>query len=266
MIFHSPFEYSYLWLPLVGFIIGLLAAMIGGGGGFFFPPILILLFGVDAQVAVATSLAATLPICLVGSVAHYRKGNMDLRMGMVFGLAGILGALTGARLTGLMTTGQLKTTFGAYSFLLALNMLFHNLRDQKKIKRDEFLPERSPLRKTVLGSVYGYVGGMVTGTFGTSGTAPVLAGLFTLRLPLKMVVGTSLMIIFVNTVSALGAHFLVGEIDMTLVYFLAFGATIGAFAGPRLLAGISIGRAEGKIKLWYALAMAIVGLAMVVTR
>ncbi|MEE4177778.1 MAG: sulfite exporter TauE/SafE family protein [Bacteroides sp.] len=265
MIFHSPFEYAYLWLPLVGFIIGFLASLIGGGGGFFFPPILILLFGVDAQVAVATSLAATLPICLVGSVAHYRKGNIDLRMGVVFGLAGILGALTGAGFTGLMTAEQLKTTFGAYSFLLALNMLFNNFRDQKKIKNDQVIPEKSPLRKTFLGSVYGYIGGMVTGTFGTSGTAPVLAGLFSLRMPIKMVVGTSLMIIFVNTVSALGAHFLVGEIDMTLVYFLAFGATIGAFSSPRLLAGIRIGRAEGKIKQYYALAMALVGLIMIVT-
>ena len=265
MIFHSSFEYSYLWLPLVGFVIGMLAAMIGGGGGFFFPPILILLFGVDAQVAVATSLAATIPICLVGSVAHYRKGNMDLRMGLIFGLAGILGALTGAGLTGLMTAEQLKITFGAYSFLLAINMLINNHRDRKRIKRNEPIPENSVLRKTLLGSVYGYISGMVTGTFGTSGTAPVLAGLFTLRMPLKMVVGTSMMIILGNTVSALGAHFLVGEIDMTLVYFLAFGATIGAFTGPVLLAGVRIGRAESKIKQYYALAMGIIGLIMMVS-
>jgi len=67
MIFHSSFQYCYLWLPLVGFIIGFFASMAGGGGGFFFLPVLILLFKVPAQIAVATSLAATLPICIVGS-------------------------------------------------------------------------------------------------------------------------------------------------------------------------------------------------------
>lgn len=265
MIIHSPFEYAYLWLPLVGLIIGLLASMIGGGGGFFFPPILILLFGVDAQVAVATSLAATLPICLVGSVGHYRKGNMDFRMGIVFGLAGVVGALTGAGITGLLTPEQLKITFGAYSILLALHMLINNFRDQKKIRRDEVIPERSPAKKNVMGSVYGFLAGIVTGTFGTSGTAPVLAGLFALRLHIKMVVGTSLMVIFVNTVSALGAHFLVGEIDLTLVYFLAFGAVIGAFSGPRLLAGVKIGRSEGRIRQWYAFAMALIGMIMIIS-
>ena len=264
MIFHSSFEYSYLCLPLVGFIIGLLASMFGGGGGFFFPPILILLFGIDAQVAVATSLAATLPICLVGSVGHYRKGNMDIRTGIIFGVAGIVGALTGAGITGLLTPGQLKVTFGAYSILLALHMFINNVRDQRKIKRDEVIPESSSAKKNLLGSVYGFLAGIVTGTFGTSGTAPVLAGLFALRLPIKMVVGTSLLVIFVNTVSALGAHFLVGQIDLTLVYFLSFGAAIGAFSGPRLLAGISLGTAEGRIKSWYALAMAFIGIVMIV--
>jgi uncharacterized membrane protein YfcA len=135
-----------------GFIIGLAASMLGGGGGFFFPPLLILLFGVPAQIAVATSLAATLPICIVGSVGHYRNGNIDLKMGMVFGMAGII-----------------------------------------------------------------------------------------------------------------GAHFLVGEIDLTLVYFLAGGAIFGAFAGSRFLGKVKIGRAEGHIKQWFAIALAVFGIILIIS-
>ncbi|HDR68276.1 MAG TPA: sulfite exporter TauE/SafE family protein, partial [Bacteroidaceae bacterium] len=69
MIFHSAFEYIYLWLPLIGLLVGLISTLIGGGGGgFFFIPILTILFGVPAHIAVTTSLAATIPICIVGLI------------------------------------------------------------------------------------------------------------------------------------------------------------------------------------------------------
>jgi len=265
MIFHSAFEYSYLWLPLVGFIIGLSAAMIGGGGGFFFPPILILFFKVPAQIAVATSLASTLPICLVGSLGHYRNGNIDLRMGMVFGLAGIIGALAGASLTGLMTAEQLKTAFGVYSILIAFLMILNSYRDKRAKAKGKIFKDGYTFGKISKGSFYGFAGGIITGTFGTSGTAPVLAGLFAIRMPIKLVVGTSMMVIFVNTFSALGAHFLIGEIDLTLVYFLAGGAMIGAFIGSRFLGRVKIGRAEGPIKQWFAIAMATFGIILIIS-
>ena len=62
MIFHSSFEYIYLWLPLLGFVVGFFGSFTGGGGGFVFIPLLTLLFGVEAHVAIGSSLAATLPI------------------------------------------------------------------------------------------------------------------------------------------------------------------------------------------------------------
>jgi uncharacterized membrane protein YfcA len=71
------------------------------------------------------------------------------------------------------------------------------------------------------------------------------------------------MVSAVNTFSALGAHFLIGEIDLTLVYFLTAGAIIGALLGPKLLAGVKIGRAEGPIRLWYALGMIAFGIIMI---
>lgn len=265
MVFHSSFETAYLWLPLVGFIIGLAASMLGGGGGFFFTPLLILLFGVPAQIAVATSLAATLPICVAGSVGHYRNGNIDLKMGMVFGLAGIIGALAGARITGLMTAEHLKTAFGVYSISIASLMFYNNYRDKKAKEKGRFFIDGYSLGKVSKGSFYGFVGGLITGTFGTSGTAPVLAGLFAIRLPIKLVVGTSMMVIFVNTISALGAHFLVGEIDLTLVYFLAGGAIIGAFAGSKFIGKAKIGRAEGPIKQWFAMALLVFGVILIIS-
>jgi hypothetical protein len=266
MIFHSSFEYFYLWLPLVGFIIGFIGSLLGGGGGFFFIPILTLVFNVPAQIAVATSLAATLPIGIVGSFGHYKNGNINLRLGLAFAIAGIFGALSGASLTNIMTTGQLKATFGIYSILMALLMLISNWRGKKADANGISIPDRSNFQKISRGSCFGFLAGVITGTFGTSGTAPVQAGLFSMRIPIKLVVGTSLMVSCVNTFSALGAHFLVGEIDLTLVYFLTAGTIVGALIGPRFLAGIKIGRAEGPIRLWYAIGMIAFGFIMIITK
>lgn len=263
MIFHSTFEYGYLWLPLIGFIIGLLASMMGSSGGFFFPPVLILFFGVPAKVAVTTSLAATLPICLAGSYGHYRNGHTDLNIALVFIVAGILGAVTGAGLTRIVSAGQLKTGFGIYTILIAIPIFINSRkREMAKTYKAEMAREKD-FGKISKGSVYGLLAGFITGTFGTSGVAPVLAGLFSLNMPVKMVAGTSILIVLVNTISAFGAHFIVGEIDLTLVYFLASGAIIGAFTGPKILAGIKVDSAENRIRIWYAIGMVVFGLIII---
>jgi uncharacterized protein len=266
MIFHSSFEYSYLWLPLIGFIIGLFASVLGSGGGFFFLPALILLFQVPAQTAVATSLAATLPVCIVGSMGHYRNSNIHMKLGIIFSLAGILGAVAGAGISSMVTSRQLKTGFGIYTLLIATQMIINNRKEKIAKSKGIKLRKISGAAKLKKGSFYGFIAGVVTGTFGTSGAAPVLAGLFSMQIPLKVVAGTSLMIITVTTVSALGAHFLVGTIDLTLVYFLTAGAVIGAAAGPKLLSGIRTDRAEFPIKNWYAWGLVVFGILMIISQ
>lgn len=266
MIFHSAFENSYLWYPLIGLIVGLIGTLIGGGGGFFFIPVLTLLFGVPANIALATSLAATLPICIIGSIAHYRNGNIRVRTGLVFAAAGVLGAVSGASITSLMTARQLKVSWGIYIILIALQMIFSAWKRKHDEANGIIKPEGSRLGRIATGSFFGYIAGIITATFGTSGATPVQAGMFALRIPVKIVIGTSLMVVMVNTASALGAHFLVGDIDLTQVYFLTAGTIVGSLLGPSLLKGIKLEQAEGPIRTWYAIGMIIFGTLMIVTR
>jgi len=265
MIFHSSFEYTYLLLPLIGFTVGLFASVLGSGGGFLFLPVLILFYHVPAQTAVATSLAATLPVCIVGSLSHYRNGNIHIQLGLILAIAGIFGAAAGAGISILVTSGQLKVGFGIYSLLIAFLILLNTRREG--IARSKGLEPIPPAGVARLGkgSLYGFVAGIVTGTFGTSGAAPVMAGLFSMQIPLKVVAGTSLMIITVTTVSALGAHFLVGTIDLTLVYFLTSGAILGSAAGPGMLAKIKTESAELPVRKWYAFGLAAFGLLMIIS-
>jgi uncharacterized membrane protein YfcA len=264
MIFFSQFESVYLWLPLIGFIIGFIGSMLGGGGGFFFIPVLTLLFKVPAQVAVATSLAATLPIGIVGSLGHHRNNNIDVPLGIAFAVTGILGAFVGASITNLITTGQLKDSFGVYSILMASFLIFGNLKEKRAEINGKQIPSGSTFQKMTKGSFFGVLSGVITATFGTTGTAPVQAAMFSMRMPLKLVVGTSLLVSTVNTFSSLGAHFLVGRIDLSLVAFLTSGTIIGSLFGPKFLAGIKFGRTEAPIRFWYAIGMIAFGIVMII--
>lgn len=263
MIFHSPVEAFYFLLPLLGFIIGLFGTMLGGGGGFFFLPILTLFLGIQAQIAVITSLVATLPIGVIGTVAHYRKGNVNPRIGFVFSSAGIIGAIVGAGITSLIDANQLKIGFGIYSILIALHMI-SNINSKAKGLRSKTQREGGiGLLEKAKGLFFGLCAGLITGTFGTSGTAPVLVGLFSMNIPLKMVIGTSLMVVLANSLFAVGAHFLVGAIDLTLVGFLTIGSTIGALLGPSLLSKLKTDKSESRVKYIYAVVIVAIGVAMI---
>ncbi len=264
MIEFSEIQSAYFILPLFGLIIGLFGTMIGGGGGFFFLPILTLGFKVPAQTAVITSLAATLPICLVGSFGHYRKNNIDLKVALILIAGGMIGAFSGAAITRHITEPQLKVAFGIYSILIAMNMV-NNTRKKQRETENNTDQEKSKHKfiRIIKGSSFGLAAGLITGTFGTSGTAPVIAGLFSLKIPFKVIIGTSLIVVLVNTLFAVSAHFLIGRMDLTLVLFLTAGSAIGALLGPKILSKIKLDRAEKSAGYWYAAIMVIIGMLMI---
>lgn len=264
MIFHSSFEYIYLWLPVAGFVVGFIGSMVGGGGGFFFLPVLTLLFNIQPQIAVATSLSATIPICIVGSYGHYRHGNVDLRKGLTFAAAGVLGALCGASLVKIMSVEHLKNSFGIYSIVIATHMLINNWRRRRAEANGAVLSAGSPVQRILKCLFFGFLAGLITGTFGTSGNAPVMAGMFTMHMPLSVVLGTTLMVVSANTISSLMAHVVVGDIDLTLVYFLTSGAIVGAVVGPRFMSRIRVNRADGAVRRWYAIGMIAFGILMLI--
>jgi len=255
MIVNFDLQQSFLWLPLIGFLIGMLATITGSGGGLFFPIVLIVFFHIPAQIAVATSLAAGVPLSLTGTIGHYRKGNIELQTGFIFGMAGIAGALFGALVTLIINPEELKSAFGVYAIILAIII---SATTDKKMKPPKD-SHGSGYGKKRMGFAFGFAGGIISGTFGTSGSAPVMAGLFSLRLPVKRVIGTSLMVVLINTIAAFASHFLIGEIDMTLVFLLTLGSVAGAITGPYMLAGIETEKYEKSIRYIFGLAMLFFG-------
>jgi hypothetical protein len=264
MIFQYDIQPIYFLLPVIGFVIGLFGSVLGGGGGFFFLPILSLVFNVPAQMAVTTSLVATLPICITGTISHYQKNNVNIRIAGMFALSGIIGSVIGCRILHWMSTYQVRIMFGIYSVLMAAHIAFNSWKDKKNNQPDDISGQSVGSFQRIKSLSFGSMAGIITGSLGTSGTAPVLAGLFSIRMPFKMVIGTSLLIVLVNTAVTVGIHLVTSKIDMTLVGLLTIGSVVGAFAGPKILSGLKVGQNETKLKYYYAFVIFAIGLLMII--
>lgn len=263
----SPIEIVpiYFLLPFIGFIGGLVGTIVGSGGGFFYLPVLVLLLGFSAQEAVIIALFASLPVCIIGSLGHYGQGHIDFKTGAKFALAGIVGAFVGAGLSNALSSTQLKASFGIYAIIVALNIAWGTFRKNQARANGTERKEISPSGKTLRSSFFGLAAGTISGAFGTSGAAPVLAGLLSLRMPLKIVVGTSLLVVLANTIFAIGAHLLIGKPDLTPVLFLTVGSIAGALPAAKLLSGINTDKIENKAKYFYAFVMVLIGIIMIAT-
>jgi uncharacterized protein len=245
-----------------GFAIGILVTIFGGGGGFFYVPILNLLFHVPTQTAAATSLAATIPTVIIGSIAHYRKGNVDLKVGLVFGIAGFIGAIAGALISARIPSALLRHLFGVYSLILTVPM---TLTSKNRLAKNENSPKGTQIGSTwraALSIVFGVLSGLMAGLFGTSGTATIIAGLYILGLPVRMVIGTSVLVVLCNAISGFGSQVFVGNFDLPVVLLLASGSVLGAFIGPRLLDKIDVAKLEKVYGIFFILLVVGFGIAM----
>jgi uncharacterized protein len=106
---------------LLGFLAGTLSALFGVGGGLIFVPTLIFL-GENAHVAVATSLAAMVPVILMGSWRQTRYGNVNWRDAVVIGLASVPTAKLGELVANSLSSTTLQRSFAVLLMLVALQM------------------------------------------------------------------------------------------------------------------------------------------------
>ncbi len=263
MISDSLSTWSLLSLPLLGFLIGVFVTMFGGGGGFFYVPILTLLFKIPTQLAVATSLASIIPTTIAGTIGHYRKGNLNLPIGAVFGVGGLAGAFAGAYLSTLISSALLGKLFGALMIALTVPMVLRSRRKGAETKADKEKERAFTAPRALVSVLFGLLSGIMAGLFGVSGTAPVISGLYLLGLPATVVVGTSVFVLFFNALSGLAGHLMLGRLNLTLLICLGGGATAGALAGPTFLACINVRTLEKVYAVFFPILVVGLGIAVI---
>jgi uncharacterized membrane protein YfcA len=114
-----------LWrLIAIGIVAGLLSGAFGVGGGVLIVPALVVILGMQQRLAHGTSLAAVVPISVVGATAYLIGGNVDLGVAGLLMIGTVAGAIWGVKLLGWLSETWLRWLFIAFMVLVAVRMFF----------------------------------------------------------------------------------------------------------------------------------------------
>jgi len=207
-------------------LIGVSLGFFGGGGSILTVPLLVYVFGLDAKVAIASSLLIVGTASMSGAIQHWRAGNVEVRTGLFFGMAGMAGAFLGGR-AGAYVDGALLLLLFAAMMLLTSVAMWRGRRAPAQAAPGERASAR------LLAQGFGV--GSFTGLIGAGGgflIVPALALWAGLSMPAA--VGTSLFIIVLNSFAGFSGYVSHVDLDYTLVGTVAVTAIAGSFAGSRL--------------------------------
>ncbi|MFE9698242.1 sulfite exporter TauE/SafE family protein [Streptomyces sp. NPDC006270] len=216
---------------LAGAVIGLALGALGGGGGVLAVPALIYLLGFTPAAATSAALVIVTVTSATALYAHARDGAVAWRAGALFAAAGIVPALLAGSAAGRLSGAVLTVAFAAVAALAALRML----RPSEAGPPDRISPARAAGAGAGLGAVTGLLG--VGGGFLA---VPALVSVLGLRM--ERAVGTSLLVITVNSLVALTARAGTGEeLRWEVIAPFAGAAVLAAWDGKRLAAKITGG-------------------------
>lgn len=243
----------------LGAAVGFLSGVFGVGGGFLLTPLLIFI-GVPPTVAVASSANQLIGASVSGVLAHWRRGNVDFKMGYVLLVGGLAGSLLGVWIfTLLKRLGQVELTIsisyvlllGALGFLMMVESVRALLRlhrpgaGRRRLHQHTWmhgLPLKARFRRSrlyisaLLPIGIGFVIGIFSAILGIGGGfIMVPAMIYMLGMPTAVVPGTSLLqIIFVAANVTVLQAYTNHTVDAVLALVLLVGGVLGARVGSRL--------------------------------
>lgn len=244
---------------LASLLIGVSLGLIGGGGSILTMPVMVYLFGVSPVMATSYSLFVVGSTSLVGAAQQYKQGTVNIRMALLFAATSMV-TVFGTRkwLTPLIpeqiavVRGFVITESWLIMILFAIMMLlsaFFMIRRKKEIATSD---ERLHIGKLIL---FGTGIGLVTGLLGAGGGFLLIPALvLLLHLPMKEAVGTSLLVIALNSLTGFTGALDAKATDWQLLLTVTALAVLGIIAGSYLNRIIP----SGKLKTvfgWFVLLM-----------
>ena len=248
----------------LGGAVGFLSGLFGVGGGFLMTPLLIMV-GIPSTVAAASDSNQIVAASTSGTYAHWRLGNVDFKMGIILLVGGVLGGTMGVYLIKVLRAlGNadfvIKITYvvmlgviGGYMFVESLQSMRQKPVESKRTVTEpakvslytrlvQSLPYQmkfeksgvtlSPLMPLILGVFVGILAAIM-GVGGGFIMVPVMV--YMLRMPMHVVVGTSLFQILFTCINVTIMQSITNfTVDLVLALILLLGSTIGAQFGVRL--------------------------------
>jgi uncharacterized membrane protein YfcA len=208
----------------LGLLIGLSLGMLGGGGSILTVPALVYLVGQTPQAAVTASLVIVGTNSAMGAWFHRTQGTVHWRVALTFGSVGMLMAYLSAGWSKSVPPQVLMLMFAGLMIAVGLYMLF------SRPPQAENEPRGLPVMLAA-----GALVGLVTGFLGVGGGFLIVPALVLLvGLPIRQAVGTSLVVIAMNSTAGFLGHLGSVQLDLLTVGIFAGAGIIGTLIGARL--------------------------------
>lgn len=249
---------------IASLLIGISLGLIGGGGSILTVPVLVYLFGLQPLLATSYSLFVVGSTSLVGAANNFKKGLVNVRAALLFGTASIatvfitrkfivpvipenIAVVGGVNITNSLLT---MTVFAVLMLLASISMIRN-----KKIETEQ--KECKNCTRFAKLSGYGVAIGMITGLLGAGGGFLLIPALvFLLKLPMKKAIGTSLMIIALNSLIGFTGdlgHFSINWLFLFKITGIAIAGIILGGAIGKKIPGEKLKKGFG----WFVLLMGI---------
>ena len=223
-------------------LVGLAIGLLGGGGSILTVPIFVYIVGLEPRDAIATSLLVVGVTSLFAMLSHARAGRVRFRTGLTFGAAGMVGAFIGGRLGGLLPAPALLLGFAAVMLAAGGAML------RGRVEASEATGPAEPALGRAL--QVGALVGLVTGTVGAGGGFLVVPALALLGgMPMPSAIGTSLLVIAMNSAAGLAGY--LGHVD--IAWSVAGVACVAAVAGSQIGAALSGRIPQAKLRTTFGI-------------
>lgn len=253
---------------------GFVGALTGLGGGIIIVPMLTLVFGIDIRLAVGASLVSVIATSSGAAAAFVKEGFSNIRIGMFLEIATTIGAVCGAFLHPVISTGLLGIIFGVVLIFSAVISMRPKHDDGVAIPSDKLakflrvdsaypgLDGRVDYHVHNIPQGFGlmYVAGVLSGLLGIgSGAMKVLAMDRAMRIPFKVSTTTSNFMIGVTAVASAGVYLSRGYIHPGLAMPVMLGVALGALLGARVLAKTR----ASKIRVIFSVAIMLMAIEMI---
>ncbi len=254
-------------MTLIGYglavCIGLSLGLIGGGGSVLALPVLIYVMGVPTKSAIAMTLAIIGSVSFIGSLSHWRVGNIHFQAALMLAPATMIGAFLGAKIAMLPSVSETVQLMGFVIMMLIASGFMIRKSSQSRLEPSPKLEQFStPLQGFLLIPLAGLGVGLVSGLVGIGGGFLVIPALVLLvGIPMKQAIGTSLLVISFQSVTGFWGYLSSQvPINWSLVISFIFASTVGIFLGSYLTQFVSAKQLEkgfGYFLLGVAVVMAI---------
>jgi uncharacterized membrane protein YfcA len=239
--------------------VGVSLGVFGGGGSILAVPILVYVTHIAPSAAIGMSLSIVGATSLTASYAHHRKGRVRPRVALLFGGAGVATAFLAARFTHLVTGAALMISFATLMLVVGIAM-FASAPKANAGEGDG--PLRSP--KLIPAVLAGAGVGAITGFLGVGGGFLVVPALIAFTgLGMREAVGTSLLVIAINSTAGFLGHLGADRLNLQLVVPFTIAAVIGGAIGERVACSLSLNKLRRGFALFViAVGVAVAGLAL----